>query len=151
MNYLVKMLIEQCCHHRTPPPLGSQYWGKSPKGKLGKSPWLISDTAKRHINVATWKMNLIFGFRNSIHPKTANLVNMNRNGIGLIQTEVMRRRRKAGVIQWTEKGLRSCLYVYLYLCYVCILVCFSGLSRDWRHLRNRKWYHMVGCSSRSCF
>ena len=31
-----------------------------------------------------------------------------------IQTEALRRRREAGVMQWTEKGLRSCFYACLY-------------------------------------
>ena len=55
----------------------------------------------------------------------------------LFQTEVERRRRQAGVIQWIEKWVRSCLYVHMF-------VCFSIILRDWEHLQNRKWYHMVG-------
>ena len=41
----------------------------------------------------------------------------------MIQTEAERRRRKAGIIQWIERGLRSCLYA-------CMFVCFSRISRD---------------------
>ena len=41
----------------------------------------------------------------------------------MIQTEAERGRREAGAIQWTEKGLRSGLYV-------CMFVCFSRFSRD---------------------
>ena len=59
----------------------------------------------------------------------------------LMQTEAERRMREAGVIQWTEKRLRSCLYIYMYVCmyvcmyYVCIsyvrmYVCFLWISRD---------------------
>ena len=40
-----------------------------------------------------------------------------------------------------------CIFICMYICMYYILymfVCFSGFSRDWQHLQNRKWYHMVG-------
>ena len=53
------------------------------------------------------------------------------------QTEAKRRRREAEVIQWIEKGFKSCLYVYMF-------VCFSTIFRYWEHLQNWKWYQIVG-------
>ena len=51
--------------------------------------------------------------------------------------DVEHRRREAAQVEWIEKGLMSCLNAYMF-------VCFSDISRDWEHLKNRKWYSVVG-------
>ena len=54
----------------------------------------------------------------------------------LIPTEAERRRCEAGVQQTIENGLRSCVYV-------CMYVCFSRISHDPEPLDNPKWCHVV--------
>ena len=46
---------------------------------------------------------------------TKSQVDAFENGV-FIQTEAERRRREAGVIQWIENGLRSCLYICMNVC-----------------------------------